>query len=193
MPSLLDVVKIQRMNSWLHKPPLTLVKIALLALTVAMGLTPMRLEASLILLAVHIALLSSIGVYRLLVEVAKLYALFMAVIVPLSLLGGASISYILGLVAYTAATMISFFTFIATTPTSSIEKLLGRTSLTYSYLMFTSSLNELREVIDAFKARGYTFKLYKPWTVIPVFISFISLTAVRMSLIEDSLKARGVD
>ena len=181
------------MNSWLHKPPLTLVKIALLALTVAMGLTPMRLEASLILLAVHIALLSSIGVYWLLVEVAKLYALFMAVIVPLSLLGGASISYILGLVAYTAATMISFFTFIATTPTSSIEKLLGRTSLTYSYLMFTSSLNELREVIDAFKARGYTFKLYKPWTVIPVFISFISLTAVRMSLIEDSLKARGVD
>ncbi|RLF23016.1 MAG: hypothetical protein DRJ68_00640 [Thermoprotei archaeon] len=187
------MVKIQRMNSWLHKPPLTLVKIALLALTVAMGLTPMRLEASLILLAFHIALLSSIGVYRLLVEVAKLYALFMAVIVPLSLLGGASISYILGLVAYTAATMISFFTFIATTPTSSIEKLLGRTSLTYSYLMFTSSLNELREVIDAFKARGYTFKLYKPWTVIPVFISFISLTAVRMSLIEDSLKARGVD
>lgn len=181
------------MNSWLHKPPLTLVKIALLALTVAMGLTPMRLEASLILLAVHIALLSSIGVYWLLVEVAKLYALFMAVIVPLSLLGGASISYILGLVAYTAATMISFFTFIATTPTSSIEKLLGRTSLTYSYLMFTSALNELREVIDAFKARGYTFKLYKPWTVIPVFISFISLTAVRMSLIEDSLKARGVD
>ena len=193
MPSLLDVVKIQRMNSWLHKPPLTLVKIALLALTVAMGLTPMRLEASLILLAVHIALLSSIGVYWLLVEVAKLYALFMAVIVPLSLLGGASINYILGLVAYTAATMISFFTFIATTPTSSIEKLLGRTSLTYSYLMFTSALNELREVIDAFKARGYTFKLYKPWTVIPVFISFISLTAVRMSLIEDSLKARGVD
>ena len=195
MSFLLEVSKLQKRHTLFHRKRFFWIKTILVLFTLGFGIFPLdyRTISSLTLSLFFISLILIIGGGKLLARLLILYSVLMIFILPFSLLGGASIPYIVSISIYTIATFSALTFFVASTPWSQIEEVLGDNIIVYAYRMLDLSLRDLQRVIESYAARGAEITALKPWKAVPIFISILYLTAsVRITTLEDSLKARGI-
>ncbi len=195
MSFLLEIEKLQKKRTPFHERKFFWIKVVLVLFTLGSGVLPLsyRTLSSLTLSLLFVSLILIAGGGRLLARLLVLYSVLMIFILPFSFLGGASITYITSISIYTVATFSALTFFVISTPWSQIEEVLGDNVIVYAYRMLDLSIRDLQRVIESYAARGAEVTALKPWRAVPIFISILYLTAsVRITTLEDSLKARGI-
>ena len=196
MSFLLEIERVQKRNTLFHKRELLRLKVAVLILVIVSGLFPERVRvyfSTSVIVALSAAVVS-IGAGRILLKLLAIYLGLAVIVTPLSLLGGATSLYLLSINLYTISTFVALTFFMTTTPWDQLEDALGENVLVYSYRMVGLSIRDLQRILDSYRARGLELSPWRPWRAVPIFITLMYLTAsVRLRIVEESLRARGVE
>ncbi len=194
MSFLLELTKLQRRRSWLTNRELLEVKMILLMVSLFSGIlpNPFRIYMSSAILAFSLIALLLIGAGEVLFKLLLLYLALAVVITPFSLMGGASVIYLISINLYTVSTFLMLALFISTTPWEQLEEAFGDNIVIYSYRMLDLSLRDLQRVIESYRARGAEISALRPWKAVPVLTTILYLTAsTRIPTLEESLRSRG--
>jgi len=120
--------------------------------------------------------------------------LFSATIIPidaLSLAFGGSLEKVISASLYTLSTMISLMLFASTTTNEDFEKMFKSRIFAYAYSSIFFFMNSFRSIADSFESRGYEAIMKKPWSYVPLLISYIFSLLEKMEKLEESIEARG--
>lgn len=122
--------------------------------------------------------------------------LFSATIIPIdaiSLAFGGSLEKVISASLYTLSTMISLILFASTTTNEDFEKMFKSRIFAYAYSSIFFFMNSFRSIADSFESRGYEATMKKPWSYVPLLISYIFSLVEKMEKLEESIEARGGD
>ena len=187
----MEANRLQYNRTILHNPKLLLFKVIYVAFVLS-TIFYLDLAYYIPIIVANIAVLLALRAYRVVATTLVYYMVLSGIIVGIDYLTGTFSLRVLKLMVYGYTTFTAIALFYVTTPPHHLRRYLGLNSLTLAYLIIHYTLNEVIEITSSLKARGWEPKL-NPLKYIGLLYNSLMLMVTRITYIEDSLKARGVD
>jgi len=188
-----EIIKLREKKPGLGGRIFAVLKLLVVFASISSLLLPHGNEIAASALFATSAMLISAGGLRVL---ASGIILFSATIIPidaLSLAFGGSLEKVISASLYTLSTMISLMLFASTTTNEDFEKMFKSRIFAYAYSSIFFFMNSFRSIADSFESRGYEATMKKPWSYVPLLISYIFSLIEKMEKLEESIEARGGD
>ncbi|WFO74854.1 cobalt transporter [Desulfurococcaceae archaeon MEX13E-LK6-19] len=183
--------RLQYSKTILHNINLFPAKIAYIAF-IASTIFYLDIEYYPLLIAINIAMLIFIHAYRVLAGTTISYLFLSSIIILIDYLSGTLTTSVIRVIVYGYTSFTAIALFYTTTPPYHLRHYLGLNALTLAYLIIHDTLNEVAEIMYSLKARGWEPGL-NPLKYIGLLYTSLMIMIMRISHIEDSLRARGVD
>ncbi len=167
------------------------VKITMLVVNLSVILFD-NVYATLFFILVYTALFTSVKAGRLLFSTILLYAPPIFIVAALAYLTGGLTMHSVNLYLYGYSLILSVLLLFSTTRRGDMLRLLSRVKLDLAYSLTYNVFEELKTMVDSKIARGWDPGL-NPFKYYVVIVDAIKLTIVRLSEVEDALRARGVE
>jgi len=188
-----EIIKLREKKPALGGRIFAVLKLLVVFASISSLLLPHGNEIAASALFLASAMLISSGGLRVL---ASGIILFSATIIPidaLSLAFGGSLEKVISSSLYTLSTMISLMLFASTTANEDFETMFKSRIFAYAYSSIFFFMNSFRSIADSFESRGYEAIMKKPWSYVPLLISYIFSLIEKMEKLEESIEARGGD
>lgn len=183
-----ELTYLQTKTTYLHNYNLLYLKIVLTILVIISRF--IHIYIVLLLLVINVALLLYIGAKRVLITTFSLWCILSSFLLAVNyLMSTISIDILFNLV-YGFTTFTTLTLFFVTTPPSHLRKLLGLNAISLTYLFLGYSIKLVLDLIDILRARGWQPRITNQKYLLR---SFSVLLVMRISEVEEALKARGVE
>jgi len=189
-----DIVKAQKLHTLLHAREFVWVKLALIVLALSTYFYPLTLLVTVntILIVYALCVLIYLNLFKLIKILTTVFISFIAImLVTLYLISGNVVGF-LYLCFYTTSTTLQLLVFYVTTPASQIDELLKVRFFTVIYQLSTSLITELALITETHRARGFTFRGFT-LRYVPVLFTLLMNALIRLNILTDSLRARGLE
>jgi len=188
-----EIIKLREKKPELGGRIFAVLKLLVVFASIFSLLLPRGNEIAASALFVASAMLISAGGLRVLASGIILYSATIIPIDALSLAFGGSLEKVISASLYTLSTMISLMLFASTTTNEDFEKIFKSRIFAYAYSSIFFFMNSFRSIADSFESRGYEATMKKPWSYVPLLISYIFSLVEKMEKLEESVEARGGD
>ncbi|MCS7128246.1 MAG: hypothetical protein N3E36_03600 [Sulfolobales archaeon] len=188
---LIEVLESQEKKYLMHSEKLLIPKLAYVFATIA-AILLWRIEVEIVIIAVNALLHLYTRTIKLLLYTLALWIATSAVIIAVDyLFATLSLSTII-LLIHGYASFTSMALFVSTTPPHQLRELMGLNTLTLTYTLLRSTLQDLIEAIDSLKSRGWRESINVLSYIKVVYIAS-TVILIRMKDLEESLAARGLE
>lgn len=188
---LVEVLESQERKYLIHSEKLLVPKLAYVLITIAAVLL-WKIEVEIAIVIVNALLHLYARTTRLLLYTLALWIATSTVIITIDyLFATLSLSTII-LLTHGYASFTSMAIFVSTTPPHQLRELVGLNTLTLTYTLLRSTLQDLVEAIDSLKSRGWRESI-NVLSYIKVIYAASTVILIRMKDLEESLVARGLE
>ncbi|OYT47045.1 MAG: hypothetical protein B6U85_06200 [Desulfurococcales archaeon ex4484_42] len=189
-----DIIKAQKLHTPLHAREFMWIKLALIVLALSTYFYPLTLLVTIntALIMYALCVLIYLNLFKLIKILTAIFTSFIAVMLAtLYLISGNMIGF-LYLCFYTASTTLQLIVFYVTTPASQIDELLKVRFFTVIYQLSASLITELVLITETHRARGFMFRGFT-LRYVPVLFTLLMNALIRLNILTDSLRARGLE
>jgi len=188
---LIEVLESQERKYLIHSEKLLVPKLVYVFATIVAVLL-WKIEVEIAIVVVNALLHLYARTTRLLLYTLALWIVTSTAIITIDYLFTTLSSSTIILLIHGYASFTSMAIFVSTTPPHQLRELMGLNTLTLTYTLLRSTLQDLIEVIDSLKSRGWK-KSINVLSYVKVVYAASTVILIRMRDLEESLTARGLE